>query len=123
VFISSFILGIIGLGVFISLTNSLSINEKSIENARELLSIPTMLLVYTMEVIIPIYIFVLIVNIFINNEFSTKTNIISILSLVSISIIGIAIGLLMLPLILLIPENLKNIDYGDSEALNINKIV
>ena len=118
--IEGFVLGIIGFGIFVTIRSSLSIDETEITNSKNMVSIIGNIFVDLVIISMPLYIFTTIVLLFIGNpskEINKRTYIASFSSLLLMSTFGIFVALCMIPIILVIPDNLKNFDFGESESI------
>lgn len=124
--IQGFILGIIGVSLFATIRYFIPIDKTQIDIADKWTNLPGKIFTDLIMTVIPLYVFVMIVLLFIdksNNKINKKTYAVSFLSLLGMSLFGIAIALFMIPLILLIPDNLKNFNPGENESIEWIKIL
>jgi len=118
--LQALVIGILGIGIFSLVKHFLPITESQINNAKTWLSLPGKIFIDLMTMIIPLYIFSMIVILFLegeHNKINKRTYMMSFISLLGVSLFGIVVALCMIPLIMLIPNSLT-FDFGESTSIN-----
>ncbi len=124
--ITGFILGVIGIGIFTTIRHSSIIDDSQIVSAKNWLELSSKIFFDLIMVIVPLYVFSMIILLFIekkNQTINKKTYATSFASLLGLSLFGISIAIAMIPLILLIPDKLTNFSPGESAPIDWVDIV
>ncbi|BDU67365.1 MAG: hypothetical protein TYPL_0180 [Candidatus Tyloplasma litorale] len=122
--ITSLIFGVFLLILFISIVNGIDIKETNsnvLEQINSIIIIPSYLFIFLITIAIPFYILFVVIEFITSSTLTNikgRTYLTSFGSLLLLSLFGIIIALLMLPIILLIPNNLfdPNIINGNVET-------
>lgn len=110
-------LGLISMITFLLLINETSFsNDDLLNNTKEIFELPGTIFINLVLIIVPVYLVFIISSLVFNEDFKNikkRTYGVSFISLLSLSIFGILIALLLIPLIELIPRDIWNNVIGD----------
>ncbi len=117
--LSGLILGIVMLTIILIVKANATIIDSNIEQTNNILGLPIAIFVKLIMIAIPFYLFFVIASLILSNNFGSikkSTYAVSFLSLFALSIIGVLMAILMIPLILLIPSDWWNLSNLSGEA-------
>lgn len=107
--LSGIIIGIVMLIIFIFIKDSIAI--ENVNQTNKIISMPISIFINLIMIAIPFFLFFIVSSLVFSKHFSDikkKTYGISFLNLLSLSLFGIIMAMLMIPLILLIPDSMWN---------------
>lgn len=127
---TSFIFGILSMVILLSISNSINWEEgeqsQVLKQTRELFGIIIMIFIWAISIMIPIYMFIIVISFIMSeniNKINKKTYAVSFISLMSLSFLGILMALLMIPLIITIPQEWFNDSVITNPTEKVDQIV
>ena len=125
--LTSLVLGMVGLVILLILNTNNNISSGTIETTRFWLSIPGTIFIWGISIVIPIYIFAIIVNFIISGntkKIGKRTFATSFWSLVGIEFFGMLVALFMLPIIIyIIPDSLFGLEVDVGQESGVSPII